>query len=305
VKEEYRRTVELLLDITPLVFRESEFAMKGGTAINLFVQDLPRLSVDIDLVFVPKETPRDEALERITAALTRIQAALTRGPGVTARLGGVQKDEAKLFVSRGRYQVKVEVNTVFRGTVYPVLDRTLAQAATDYFKREVHIKMLDSDEVYGSKLVAAMDRQHPRDLFDVMMFLNGGGITTRMRRAFVIYVAGHNRPIGELLTPNPQPLDALYNADFVGLTQKEVALADLLEVRTQLFRELPASLDADERRFLVSIKQGQPDWALLGIPGIEQLPALQWKLTNVRRLQEKNRKKYDEQLAALREKLGV
>jgi predicted nucleotidyltransferase component of viral defense system len=255
VKEEYRRTVELLLDITPLVFRESEFAMKGGTAINLFVQDLPRLSVDIDLVFVPKETPRDEALERITAALTRIQAALTRGPGVTARLGGVQKDEAKLFVSRGRYQVKVEVNTVFRGTVYPVLDRTLAQAATDYFKREVHIKMLDSDEVYGSKLVAAMDRQHPRDLFDVMMLLNGGGITTRMRRAFVIYVAGHNRPIGELLTPNPQPLDALYNADFVGLTQKEVALADLLEVRTQLFGELPASLDADERRFLLSIKQ--------------------------------------------------
>lgn len=305
MNEKYRRTVELLLDITPPVFSEPDFAMKGGTAINLFVKDLPRLSLDIDLVFVPKETPRDEALKRITAALTRIQGKLSRVPYVTARLGRVQNDEVKLFVSRGPYQVKVEVNTVFRGTVYPVLDRALAQAAMDFFKREVHIKILDSDELYGSKLVAAMARQHPRDLFDIMTVLDGGGITPRMRRAFVIYVAGHNRPIGELLTPNPQPLDALYNADFVGMTQKEVALADLLEVRTRLFRDLPDSLDADERRFLLSMKQGEPDWALLGIPGIEQLPALQWKLANVRNLKEKNSKKHDKQLAVLREKLGV
>ena len=305
MNEEYRRTVELLLDITPQVFGEPEFAMKGGTAINLFVQDLPRLSVDIDLVFVPKETPRDEALERITAALTRIQRALTRAPDVTVRLGRVQNDEVKLFVARGRYQVKVEVNTVFRGTVYPVVSRALAQAATDFFKREVHIKILDHDELYGSKLVAAMARQHPRDLFDVRTLLDRGGITTRMRRAFVIYVAGHNRPIGELLTPNPQPLEDLYNAGFVGMTAKDVPLAELLEVRTRLFRELPTSLDADERKFLLSLKKGEPEWALLGIPGIEQLPALQWKLVNVRRLQDKNPKKHAKQLADLREKLGV
>jgi hypothetical protein len=117
VNEEYRRTVELLLDITPQVFGEPEFAMKGGTAINLFVQDLPRLSVDIDLVFVPKETPRVEALERITAALTRIQRALTRAPDVTVRLGRVQNDEVKLFVARGRYQVKVGQHGIPRNGV--------------------------------------------------------------------------------------------------------------------------------------------------------------------------------------------
>jgi len=176
---------------------------------------------------------------------------------------------------------------------------------SEIFKREVRIKMLDRDELYGSKLVAALDRQHPRDLFDVMSLLNGSGITPRMRRAFVIYVAGHPRPIGELLTPNAKSLEQTYQADFVGMTEIEVQLADLLEVRKRLFNELPASLDGDERAFLLSLKQGEPDWGLLDVPGIEHLPALQWKLENVRRLKDKNPQKHAKALATLQDKLGL
>ena len=224
---------------------------------------------------------------------------------MTTRLGGASGDEVKLFVDRGGVRVKVEVNTVFRGTVYPTTNGGLSKAATAYFKREVDIRLLDTDEIYGSKLVAAMDRQHPRDLFDVMMLLNGGGITPRMRRAFVVYAAGHNRPIGELLTPNAQPLEDVFKTDFVGMTATEVPLDELLAVRTRLFRELPMSLDADERNFLQSMKAGDPAWDLLGISGIEYLPALRWKLANVRKLRDKDPTKHAKMLAALRGKLGA
>jgi len=51
----YRSQVELLLRVLPYVAKEKVFALKGGTAINLFVRDLPRLSVDIDLTYLPFE----------------------------------------------------------------------------------------------------------------------------------------------------------------------------------------------------------------------------------------------------------
>lgn len=305
MNERYRRTVELLLDIAPRVFAEPDFAMKGGTAINLFVRELPRLSVDIDLVFVPKSLPREEALAQIAAALGRVQRALERFPGVKVRAGGADGEEVKLFVDRGDYRVKVEVNKVFRGTAYPVVDRALGRAASDYFKREADVRLLDVDEIYGSKLVAAMDRQHPRDLFDVRELLRAGGITPRMRRAFVIYVAGHNRPIGELLTPNPMPLEQVYRNEFVGMTQNDVPLIELDDARAEIFRSLPSSLDSDERKFLLSVKRGEPEWSLLGVTGIEHLPALQWKVRNVRDLMERNPAKHARQLATLREKLAV
>lgn len=305
MNERYRRTVELLLDIAPRVFAEPDFAMKGGTAINLFVRELPRLSVDIDLVFVPKSLPREEALAQIAAALGRVQRALERFPGVKVRAGGADGEEVKLFVDRGDYRVKVEVNKVFRGTAYPVVDRALGRGASDYFKREADVRLLDVDEIYGSKLVAAMDRQHPRDLFDVRELLRAGGITPRMRRAFVIYVAGHNRPIGELLTPNPMPLEQVYRNEFVGMTQNDVPLIELDDARAEIFRSLPSSLDSDERKFLLSVKRGEPEWSLLGVTGIEHLPALQWKVRNVRDLMERNPAKHARQLATLREKLAV
>jgi hypothetical protein len=120
MRSRYRRTVELLLDITPQVFGEPEFAMKGGTAINLFVQDLPRLSVDIDLVFVPKETPRDEALERITAALTRIQRALTRAPDVTVIFGWM-KAYGGLRRTLARGLPRVQLHAYLVGAAYNLL----------------------------------------------------------------------------------------------------------------------------------------------------------------------------------------
>jgi len=68
----YADTVRLLLNIAPDVFDNDIFAMKGGTAINLFLRDMPRLSVDIDVVYLPWQTPRDEALQAINQELAAI-----------------------------------------------------------------------------------------------------------------------------------------------------------------------------------------------------------------------------------------
>ncbi len=70
--EIYKRQVALLLDILPEVAKETCFALHGGTAINLFIRDMPRLSVDIDLTYLPLES-REASLKNISDALSRIR----------------------------------------------------------------------------------------------------------------------------------------------------------------------------------------------------------------------------------------
>ncbi len=287
-------TVRLLIDVAPFVFSQDCFALKGGTAINLFLHDLPRLSVDIDLVYTDLvHTGRDSALEAIQGALRDVSKLLESKLGVTVRpTTSGSEHESKLFISRGPVLLKVEVNHVFRGAVYPLVTGTLSPQAQSRFSRALTVPMLDPDELYASKLVAALDRQHPRDLFDVMLLLDGGGITPRIRRAFTVYLAGHNRPMHELLSPRPKDIRSEFESDFAGMATREVSLEQLEEVRERIFRQLPTSLDEAERGFLLSVNRCEPDWSILGLPGIENLPAIKWKLLNLGRLAGSNPKKY-------------
>lgn len=303
----HKETVTLLLDAVPFVFKQKCFAMKGGTAINLFCRDMPRLSVDIDLVFIDPEMPkRTEALAAIEDSLRQVADELKSKLKLRVqRTSSGSDQETKLFVSRGETRVKIEVNHVFRGSVYPVIEGTLAQRAEALFERELDVPMLDVDELYASKLVAALDRQHPRDLFDIMLLNESGGITSRMRRALVVYLAGHNRPMHELLPPQVNSMKDSYENEFVGMTTRNVSIDELEETRTRLFTELPLALDEAERKFLHSIHRLDPDWNLLGIPGIEKLPAIEWKLVNLQRLKEGNLGKFNKMLGALEQQLGL
>ena len=303
----YKETVALLLDTVPFVFRQRCFAMKGGTAINLFCRDMPRLSVDIDLVFIDPIAPnRNEALAVIERSLRLIAGELEKHLNVKVQRAPSGSDqETKLFISRGATRVKIEVNHVFRGSVYSIVQGTLTTDAEVMFEREVTVPMLDIDELYASKLVAALDRQHPRDLFDVLLLNENGGITPRMRRAFVVYLAGHNRPMHELLPPQPHDLRGAYEKEFLGMTVRDVRLEELEETRKRLFAELPSSLDKNEREFLYSVHRLEPNWDLLGIPGVETLPAIRWKLINLESLKAKNPGKFEEMLSALERGLGI
>ncbi|MBF0335863.1 MAG: nucleotidyl transferase AbiEii/AbiGii toxin family protein [Alphaproteobacteria bacterium] len=303
MNDRYRDTVRLLLDITPHVFAGGGFALKGGTAINMFIRDMPRLSVDLDLVHVDAASDRDQALGDIRRRLDEIRAALTKR-GFNAPPARPVGDESRLLVSRSGLTVKVEVNTVFRGTVLPPVRMDLCAAAETLFSRTLTVPALAVEEVYAGKLVAAMDRQHPRDLFDVMKLREAGGITALTRQTFVACLCGHNRPINELLTPNRIDIARAFENDFVGMTFEGVTLDRLQATRDWLFSTLPASLSHDERRFLASLKAGRPDWALMPFPHLQTLPAVRWKLRNIETLKAKNPKKHAAMLATLERKLS-
>ena len=248
----YADTVRLLLKVAPDVFANDIFAMKGGTAINLFVMDMPRLSVDIDVVYTPWATPREQALTEVASEMEAIAARATK-LGLNARkVRSKDLAETKLLIENDDSQVKVEVNVVFRGTVLPIERRPLMPKTADMFSAEVSLPVLARAELYGSKLVAAMDRQHPRDLFDVWQMFESGEFTDAAVECFVTYLAGHNRPTHEVLFGNEKNIEAEYHNNFVGMTTEPVSLETLLAARARLRRELPQRLTAAQRRFLVS-----------------------------------------------------
>lgn len=294
----YLDTARLLTQVAPLVFVDDTFALKGGTAINLFVRDMPRLSVDLDLVFVDHTLSRVEALARINEAIRQAAERLQKR-GFQTHAPAAVAGETKLLVRRGSIQVKVEVNFVMRGTVQPVRRAALTPAARDVLMADLEIPVVSLEDMYGGKLVAALDRQHPRDLFDVMQLFAYEGITPGIRRAFVVYLASSNRPIHEVLFTSLRDIRHDYEHNFQGMTAEPVPLDALLAARDRMVREIQQGLDDSERRFLLSLAAGTPEWPLLGIAHLERLPGIRWKLHNLIRLQKTDARKFAEQAELL------
>jgi predicted nucleotidyltransferase component of viral defense system len=299
------KQADLLVQVMPFVNAEVCFALKGGTAINFFVRDFPRLSVDIDLVYLPLED-RPTTLRGIDAALQRIAAKIRRAmPTVQVREHKVATDKLliKLTVrAQGGAEVKIEPNTVLRGTLHPITERNLSPKAVEMFGRSATMRVVSLPDLFGGKLCAALDRQHPRDLFDVHGLFQAEGITADIRRAFVIFLASHDRPMSELLTPNRKDLKQVFADQFEGMTLDPVPLAALESARERLIAQINADLTTAEREFLLSMKRLEPKWDLLGLPGIEKLPGPQWKLYNLRKMDAAKRRAAED---LLRKKLGL
>ena len=270
--------------LIPLVGRERCFALKGGSAINLFVRDLPRLSVDLDLTFVPIKN-RAQSLAEIDAALARIASAISR-PMPDAAIqhsAGPPGEQTKLLVKRGGVGVKVEASPVMRGAVGPIEVRDVCPTVERHFGY-VEMPLMHPHDLYAGKLCAALDRQHPRDLFDVKLLLENEGISEDLLQVFVVYLISGNRPLAEMLAPQLQPLETVLKTQFAGMTLQPVSVAELEEARRSLVKLVRARLTEGQRKFLLSFKKGRPAWSLLPFQGIEQLPAVQWKLINIGRM---------------------
>lgn len=277
----YYMQVQLLVRVLPVVAREPCFALKGGTAINLFVRDLPRLSVDIDLAYVPLNE-RAVALEQIDVALGRIAAALSERPyGYSVRPGKRQEGRiCGLLVAGETAEIKIEVAPVLRGCVYPEALRTItARAEAEFGFAEVPV--LSFEDLYAGKIMAALDRQHPRDLFDVKLLLAAEGLTGRLVQAFVVYLISHDGSLARTLSPTLKPLGELYQKQFVGMTTEPVQLDELEQARVSLIEDLHRRLGDVEKSFLLSFKQGKPRWELLAVEHAAALPAVRWKLKNI------------------------
>lgn len=295
MNQQYVDAVRLLLAVTPAVFRSPRFALKGGTALNLFVHDMPRLSVDIDVVFTDPTLNREDALLAIGADLKAAKSAIS-ALGFRAHLPTAKGGEnVKLLVEGTGQRIKVEVNFVLRGTLLPVTQRPLVSRAQELFTTDVTLPVLDVPELYGGKLVAAMDRQHPRDMFDVLKMHERFGWHSSFVDCFVAYLAGHNRPVHEVLFPNRLPLEPAFSSEFAGLTTDQIALETLEQTQGRLIEELPRTLTLRHREFLLSLVSAEPAWDLMPFANLQHLPAPQWKLINLRKLKMRNSARFSAQ----------
>lgn len=280
----YYKQVQLLVQLLPLIAEEGCFALKGGTAINLFVRNLPRLSVDIDLVYLPMNN-RQEALEEITKALTRIAQRIKHAFVDVAIIESFKdkQDALRLVVSRKEAIIKIELSPVLRGTVFNPGMREVCQKVEDELGY-AEMTVVAVSDLYAGKICAALDRQHPRDLYDVKILLDNEGITDEIRKALVVYLISHPRPIAELLNPVHKDIKTLYEGEFLQMEEEHVLLEELELTRGHLIRIVNAGLTEKEKQFLLSFKNKAPDWSLLNLEGIENLPAVNWKLINLKNM---------------------
>ena len=299
----YFKQAKLLLQVLPYIEKTGNFALKGGTAINLFIRDMPRLSVDIDLTYIPLNS-REEALADISKSLQEIAARARRFLGAKVEEQNLKGTDqtVKLLVRQNEATIKVEPNLVLRSRLYPPIQATLSPKAEELFELSVSSRLMSLPDIYGGKICAALDRQHPRDFFDVKFLLDNEGLTDEIRRAFVVYLASHDRPMHEVLKPTLKDMRPAFEAEFSGMTLEPVDLEQLVETREKLLRLIHVGLTNSEKNFLLSLKDGEPDWKLLELPGVERLPGIRWKLENIRQMAPKKR---SEQSARLRKVLGL
>jgi len=279
----YYQQVSLLMRALPYVAEESCFALKGGTAINLFIRNLPRLSVDIDLTYLPV-AGREQSLSDIDAALKRIAKRILDVDNtlhITESAPGSQNEITKLVVrTKNRVQIKVEVTPVLRGCVYDPVSMTVAQKTEEEFGF-AEINVLSFADIYAGKIMAALDRQHPRDLFDIHYLLENEGITDELRTALIIYLISHDHSPHSLLDPVLRKISQDFEQNFVGMTTDEITLDILLEARKKLIADVVGNMPENHKEFLHSFYRRKPDWKMLGVDGVENLPAVRWRELNL------------------------
>ena len=281
---QYQNQVKLLLQLVPFVAKHQCFALKGGTAINLFIRNFPRLSVDIDLVFLPM-MERQDALDTIRKNLSELAESIRYGIRGTSVIESFQNkgDALRLTVGKDGAQIKIELSPVLRGTVYAPTVIPVSKDVEEEFGY-AEIQVVDFADLYAGKICAALDRQHPRDLFDVKMLLDNEGLTENLRKALLVYIISHNRPISELLRPHFKDIAGLYEGEFQSMAHIEVPLSELETTRENLVDLVNSSITKQERQFLLTFKRRSPEWALLGLEDVERLPAVRWKLRNLNQI---------------------
>lgn len=291
MNEMYLNQARLVLRILPLLKEFPHFCLKGGTAINFFVQNLPRLSVDIDLTYIPINN-RLEALNEITTSMESLKSHIER-LFYAARVIEKRTKEGfirGLLINVDNTSIKIEPNQVIRGTVFEPQMFHLTSKAEKLFEIELEFPILSLPDLYGGKICAALDRQHPRDLFDILLMNEYMGFTEELKQALLVYVISHPRPISEVLNPNRKELKDIYEKEFRYMTERSVSVEELENVREDLIKTIISSMTDSDKKFLLSIKSGNPQWKLHSCPHVKDLPAVQWKLKNIAKMGSKQKK---------------
>ena len=238
--DRYNQQVALLLKVLPLLEERKEFALKGGTAINLFIRDMPRLSVDIDLTYLPLES-REDSLKGITKGLNIIANRLVTvvpQSRIRCKSGPIEGTLSAIIIETFQAVVTIEVNQLLRGAVFGCQSATLCPSAQEAYQTDIRVQILSSNDIYGGKICAALDRQHPRDLFDIKILFDNEGLSAAIRQSFIAYLVSHNRPMHELLSPNLLDIFSTFRNEFQGMSRIYVSHEELISARAQLIMTL-------------------------------------------------------------------
>lgn len=280
-----------MLQALPYVNNNTSFALKGGTAINYFYNDVPRISVDIDLVYLPL-LDRQTTIQNINKGMINIAEDLRQKPWQVEIDKPVFEDTiTKINVSQRHERIKLETNGIFRGTVLQPERRMLSSLAA-----EIHdvapfdLLCASFEDIYAGKFCAALTRQHPRDLFDVAHFFNIHEITTSLSQAFVVYMCSDRRPFHEILLPRIKNQSLLFESEFKGMTHDELTYDSLSSIVKQLADTLIQQLSANEKTFILSMAEGEPDWSKMPMTHLQDMPSLKWKIMNVQQMDARKRK---------------
>jgi len=300
ITSKYRAQADLLLRIVPYVAKEEIFALKGGSAINLFVRDMPRLSVDLDLTYLPLDT-RNTALKNIHEALANIKNDLQMAiKGITVQAVAAHSEtDVKLNCQFKDAQIKIEVNTITRGHIFPVRLKPLTDKVQREFGKFAAINIVSHAELYGGKICAALDRQHPRDLFDVQILFDNEGFSDEVRLGLIVSLLSHYKPVYELLNPVLKEQKPAFERQFSGMSALAFNYDNYEFTRSRLIDETNKWLTKENKELIFSFENGAPDWELFPYKIIKELPAVQWKLLNIRKLRKENLKKHKKLMDAL------
>ena len=301
MKSYFEQQTQLLLNVIGTAVSNPSYALKGGTAINFFHADMPRLSVDIDLAYT-KINSREEFLAENELFFGKLRDEIeTKHHYSVQHVTTKELISKQLIVSDGNTRIKIEVNLVLRGTVYPTVEMTSCPKIEKNYGLKFNLNTLSFDDLFAGKFCAALDRQHPRDLFDVMLFFKKSTITESLKKAFIVYLISGGRPISEMLNPNRIDQRLPFEREFLGMTDTIVSYDELEQAREMLILGINNVLDKKDREFLLSFKRGNPDWSLLGIDSVKHMPAVKWKLLNIQKM---TPEKHQEMLKRLENKLS-
>jgi predicted nucleotidyltransferase component of viral defense system len=292
-KMTYKKQVGLLLKVLPEVSKEAGLALHGGTAINLFYRNMPRLSVDIDLTWLSDEG-RETAFPRINQALSAIKDRLEKYSSPINITH--DKENLKLIISKDGASIKTEVNPIKRGSYAEAIEFDLCENAQQEFNAFCIISVVEKGMLFGGKICAALDRQHPRDLFDVKWLLDENGWDDAIKKGFIFYLISGNRPLYELLFPHFTDQISAFETQFKGMTNHPFSYEDFENTREQLVEVIHKELTEDDKEFLIGLENGTPDWEIYDF---KDFPAVKWKLRNI----EKFKKDKPEEHRELMEKL--
>ncbi|MEI7504821.1 MAG: nucleotidyl transferase AbiEii/AbiGii toxin family protein [Paludibacter sp.] len=288
MNETYKKQVALLIRIMPLVYKISEFAVHGGTAINLFVKNMPRYSVDVDLTYLPLKN-REESLHDINNHLIALKQMIEKAiPGIRV----LPKPAVwKLLCTHGGATVKIEVNGTKRGIIGEVKDWELCEKAKEQFNMSCVARIVPFSLLYGGKIAAALGRQHPRDLFDFKYMVIDS--FADVKNGLIFYLLGSDKPVIESLQPNPIDQKQALQNQFQGMSDVPFDYADFEATRKELIEKVNQSLTGTDREFLLSFENGCPEWEKCCAGDLSTFPSIQWKLKNIQTLKEINPSKFN------------